>query len=129
MDNFNKYLNMNDNDIDNLLLGLDLNKKKENDKQERLCSQCTSDKLVFDKHQGHNVCQNCGTVNLMILDDKPDFNQKDATSNYGCPSNYFCPISALGTKMRTRGYSRISAIQRQGQVPYCEKELLFLLVL
>lgn len=124
MDNFNKYLNMNDNDIDNLLLGLDLNKKKENDKQERLCSQCTSDKLVFDKHQGHNVCQNCGTVNLMILDDKPDFNQKDATSNYGCPSNYFCPISALGTKMRTRGYSRISAIQRQGQVPYCEKELL-----
>ena len=26
--------------------------------------------------------------------------------------------------MRTRGYSRIGAIQRQGQVPYCEKELL-----
>ena len=83
MENFNKYLNMNDNDIDNLLLGLDLNKKNKIDKQEKWCTQCKSDKLVFDKKQGHNVCQNCGTVNLMILDDKPDFNQKDATSNYG----------------------------------------------
>lgn len=124
MDNFNKYLNMNDSDIDNLLLGLDLNEKKLEKDTSKLCSQCKSDKLVFDNHQGHNVCEECGTVNLMILDDNPDFNEKDATSNYGCPSNYFCPISALGTKMRTKGYSRISAIQRQGQVPYCEKELL-----
>lgn len=124
MDNFNKYLNMNDNDIDNLLLGLDINKKKEDKKEEKKCSECNSENLIFDNVQGHNVCEDCGTVCMMILDDKPDFNERDATSNYGCPSNHFCPISALGTKMKTRGYSRISAIQRQGQVPYSEKELL-----
>ena len=38
MDNFNKYLNMNDNDIDNLLLGLDINEKKEDKKVEKKCT-------------------------------------------------------------------------------------------
>lgn len=124
MDNFNKYLNMNDNDIDNLLLGLDMTDKSESKKNKKKCNQCVSDNLVFDERQGHNVCRNCGTVNMTILDDKPEYNERNATSSYGCPSNYFCPVSALGTKIKSRGYSRISAIQRQGQVPYCEKELL-----
>ena len=55
----------------------------------------------------------------------PEFNNDlEGTSRYGCPSNYFYPKSALGTKFRTRGYSRISNIQRQGQMPYREKSLL-----
>ena len=124
MDNFSKYLNMNDNDIDNLLLGLDMTAKSKSKKNSKKCEQCTSENLVFDELQGHNVCSDCGTVNITILDDKPEYNEKNATSSYGCPSNYFCPVSALGTKIKSRGYSRISAIQRQGQVPYCEKELL-----
>tara|TARA_B110000908_G_C10267943_1_gene466649 strand:+ start:4119 stop:5294 length:1176 start_codon:yes stop_codon:yes gene_type:complete len=124
MENFNKYLNMNDNDIDNLLLGLEINTNKKEEKDTKLCNECDSEELVFDSIQGHNVCQDCGTVNMMILDDKPNFNGKNATASYGCPSNYFCPVSALGTKIKSRGYSRISAIQRQGQVPYKEKEVL-----
>ena len=124
MDNFSKYLNMNDNDIDNLLLGLDMSAKPSKKKNNKTCKECNSDNLVFDAIQGHNVCRDCGTVNMMILDDNPEFNEKNATSSYGCPSNYFCPVSALGTKIKSRGYSRISAIQRQGQVPYSEKELL-----
>lgn len=124
MDNFNKYLNMNDTDIDNLLLGLDIGSADKKEKNSKVCSECNSENLIFDNSQGHNVCSDCGTVCMMILDDNPEFNEKDATANYGCPSNHFCPISALGTKMKTKGYSRISAIQRQGQVPYSEKELL-----
>tara|TARA_B110000879_G_C11172886_1_gene514457 strand:+ start:174 stop:1349 length:1176 start_codon:yes stop_codon:yes gene_type:complete len=124
MDNFNKYLNMNDQDIDNLLLGLDMSTDTKSEKYDKLCEQCNSNNLVFDELQGHYVCSECGTVNMTILNDKPDYNEKDATSSYGCPSNFFCPRSALGTKMKTRGYSRIGCIQRQGQVPYCEKELL-----
>merc|ERR1711916_219156 len=58
----------------------------------------------------------------------PEFvNDLQGTSRYGCPSNYFYPKSALGTKFRTRGYSRISNLQRQGQMPYREKSLLEIL--
>ena len=36
----------------------------------------------------------------------------------------FSPKSSLGTKIKSRGYNRISALQRQGQMPYREKSLL-----
>ena len=45
-------------------------------------------------------------------------------SNYGCPTNYFFPKSALGTKIKCKGYNRLSALQRQGQMPYKEKSLM-----
>ena len=82
MDNFSKYLNMNDNDIDNLLLGLDMNAKSKSKKDSKKCNQCTSENLVFDELQGHNVCSDCGTVNMMILNDNPEYNEKNATSLY-----------------------------------------------
>jgi len=121
MEKYNTYLNMNDNDIDNLLLGLDI--KKKNNKVNK-CLKCKSTNFVFDDIQGHTVCRDCGTINNIILNNTPEYSNNNEASNYGCPSNFFCPKSSLGTKMRSKGYSRLSAIQRQGQVQYSEKEFL-----
>ena len=58
----NKYLNMSDTDIDNLLLGVDLKLNKESLITLK-CISCNSDNLVADNSEGHMVCQNCGVVN------------------------------------------------------------------
>lgn len=121
----NKYLEMSDGDIDKLLMGLDLDSDdKEDEDSKNVCSSCTSEDLVINPN-GECICQSCGVVNSEKYDEMPEFNNDlEGTSRYGCPSNYFYPKSALGTKFRTRGYSRISNIQRQGQMPYREKSLL-----
>jgi transcription initiation factor TFIIB len=118
---YDKYLNYDDIDIDNLLMGMniDSNKKKEN-----RCVGCNSEKLVLNNLQGHFVCENCGMVNKNALCENPEFSGENDTARYGCPNNFYCPNSSLGTKMKVKGYSRIAAIQKQGQIPYSEKELM-----
>ncbi len=124
-----KYLEMTDNDIDNLLLGVNLDEtiSTENVEVNHKCSSCQSENLVIDQN-GQSTCKDCGVVNSELYDEMPEFiNDIQGTSRYGCPSNYFYPKSALGTKFRTKGYSRISNLQRQGQMPYREKSLLEIL--
>ena len=121
------YLDMSDDQIDNLLFGMDLNKKIEPKK--KTCRSCKSDKLVVDNVKGYLVCQDCAVINQEFLDENPEFtndeeNNGNGASRYGCPSNYFFPKSALGTKIATKGYNKVSALQRQGQMPYREKSLL-----
>ena len=122
-----KYLEMSDNDIDKLLLGVDLDEEDKEETSNNLCTSCQSDDLVINPN-GECICQSCGVVNSEMYDEMPEFNNDlEGSSRYGCPSNYFYPKSALGTKFRTRGYSRISNIQKQGQMPYREKSLLEIL--
>jgi len=121
------YLDMTDDQIDNLLFGMDLNKKLESKK--KICKSCKSDKLIIDNIKGYLVCQECAVINQEFLDENPEFthdeeNNGNGSSRYGCPSNYFFPKSALGTKIATKGYNKISALQKQGQMPYREKSLL-----
>jgi transcription initiation factor TFIIIB Brf1 subunit/transcription initiation factor TFIIB len=118
---------MTDDQIDNLLFGMDLNKKLESKK--KICKSCKSDKLIIDNIKGYLVCQECAVINQEFLDENPEFthdeeNNGNGSSRYGCPSNYFFPKSALGTKIATKGYNKISALQKQGQMPYREKSLL-----
>ena len=121
----NQYLEMSEEDIDNLLLGCDIT---QSDKQSfLLCISCKSDNIVIDDSLGYHVCMECGVVNEIYLDKNPIFNKESddkATSSYGCPTNYFFPKSALGTKIKCKGYNRISILQRQGQMPYKEKSLM-----
>ena len=124
---FDNYLNMTDVQIDNLLLGVDLNKKL--DIKKKLCKSCKSDKLIVDNIKGYLVCSECAVINQEFLDENPDFvhgdeNNGSGSSSYGCPSNYFFPKSALGTKIASKGYNKVIALQRQGQMPYREKSLL-----
>jgi transcription initiation factor TFIIB len=124
MSAIDKYLDMSDDQIDNLLLGLDLNTKTE--KKNKVCINCKSDELVIDNVKGHMVCSECGVINEEYLDEKPEFSNdlEGSNSRYGCPSNFFLPKSSLGTKIASRGYNKLSIIQKQGQMPYKEKSLM-----
>jgi transcription initiation factor TFIIB len=115
------FLEMTDDDIDNLLLGVDVSKEE---KSENVCISCNSDNLVIDENNGYNVCQNCGVINKTFLDKNAGYNKDESSSSYGCPTNYFFPKSALGTKINFKGYNKIGLLQRQGQMPYKEKSLM-----
>jgi transcription initiation factor TFIIB len=122
-----KYLDLTDDQIDNLLLGVDLDQQieySENDKPQ-ICISCKSEKLVIDNTKGYLVCQDCAVINEEYFDKNVEFsNEQNGTSRYGCPSNFFFPKSSLGTKICAKGYNRIAILQRQGQMPYREKSLL-----
>jgi transcription initiation factor TFIIB len=120
-----QYLEMSEEDIDNLLLGFDI--LPDNTNKSLYCISCKSENMVIDNSLGSNVCIDCGVVNEIFLDKNPIFtkDQDDKTnSSYGCPTNFFFPKSALGTKIKCKGYNRISALQKQGQMPYKEKSLM-----
>lgn len=121
-----QFLNMSEDDIDKLLLGINVHDIES--KNINCCASCHGCNLVTDETQDCDVCMNCGLVNTIYLNKNPIYN-KDANDNkmnasYGCPTNYFFPKSALGTKIKCKGYNRISALQRQGQMPYKEKSLM-----
>ena len=120
-----QYLDMNDEDIDNLLFGVNINETE--NKNEEVCISCKSENMAVDESQGYNVCLDCGVINGMYLNKNPTFNKdgdSKGNSSYGCPTNFFFPKSALGTKIKCKGYNRMSALQRQGQMPYKEKSLM-----
>ena len=120
-----QFLDMSEDDIDNLLLGINVNEPVDTDMA--LCISCSSDNMGIDEIQGYNVCMDCGVINTVYLNKNPIFNKEGEdkmNSSYGCPTNFFFPKSALGTKIKSKGYNRISAIQRQGQMPYKEKSLM-----
>jgi len=124
----NIYLNFTDEQIDDLLFSCDLSNTniKETDKNNNnICISCKSDKLIIDNTKGYLVCQDCAVINKEFLDKNVEFsNGLNVTSSYGCPSNYFFPKSALGTKISSKNYNRLAIIQGQGQMPYIEKSLL-----
>jgi transcription initiation factor TFIIIB Brf1 subunit/transcription initiation factor TFIIB len=118
-----KYLDMSELEIDNLLYGVNLVKKPETSKE--LCISCFSDKLVIDNNKEYLVCQDCAVINEECVEKNQEFtNDLSTNSRYGCPSNFFYPKSALGTKINSRGPNRMSLLQKQGQMPYKEKSLM-----
>lgn len=122
-----KYLEMKEEELDNLLLGINIDNKS-NESKKNICTNCKSTNLVIDNSKGYMVCYDCAVINEEYLDNNPEINNNDSETNsrYGCPSSYFCPKSALGTKMvQKKGYyNRLCILQRQGQMPYKEKSLM-----
>jgi transcription initiation factor TFIIIB Brf1 subunit/transcription initiation factor TFIIB len=121
-----KYLEMSNEDIDNLLMGLDLNNNVKKSDVVTMCIYCKSNNLIID-NKGHLVCMDCSSVNKEYLDESPDINNDpdgNNNSRYGAPSNYFYPKASLGTKIAAKGYNKLSLIQKQGQMPYKEKSLM-----
>lgn len=124
-----KYLDLTDDQIDNLLLGVNLSSNDINipinNDDKNICISCKSDRLIIDNTKGYLVCQECAVINEEFLDKNVEFSsEQSGNSRYGCPSNYFFPKSALGTKISSKGYNRVAILQRQGQMPYKEKSLL-----
>ena len=128
MKNIEKYLDMSDEQLDNLLMGVDLDKKPDYINSKIVCKNCKSSNLVIDGAKGHMVCTECAVINEEYLDDNPDVTSNDGETNTnsrcGPPTNHFYPIASLGTKIVSRGYNRLSIIQKQGQMPYKEKSLM-----
>lgn len=121
-----KIYDLDEEDIDKLLYGFNLdNLEKDKKKKNNKCISCNSDSLILDSNNGYSVCENCGVINKEFLNDNPEFAKDNSSSSrYGCPINPHFPKSALGTKIKTKYYSRISSLQSQGQMPYKEKSLL-----
>ena len=65
-----KYLDMSDGDIDNLLFGIKINKVESN---ENICLGCKKEELVLDESNGYYICQNCGMINNEFLDKKENY--------------------------------------------------------
>jgi len=116
-----KYLDMTDDQIDGLLFNLGSEEKPKTDTS---CPFCKSTKIGNDGNIG-TICLDCGGEISEIFETNPQYEGETGRSaSYGCPSSYFFPKSALGTKLKIKGYSRISNLQKQGQMPYKEKSLL-----
>jgi transcription initiation factor TFIIB len=128
MKNIEKYLDMSDEQLDNLLMGVDLDKKSEVVQSKTVCKNCKSPNLVIDNAKGHMVCTDCAVINEEYLDENPEPTGNDGESNnnsrYGAPSSFFFPKASLGTKIVSKGYNRLSLLQKQGQMPYKEKSLM-----
>jgi transcription initiation factor TFIIB len=126
--NIEQYLDMNDDDLDNLLLGLDVTQKSD-DYIKNVCKNCKSSNLVIDNSKGHMVCTDCAVINEEYLDENPDINNAEgetsSSSRYGCPTSYFFPNASLGTKIVSKkGFNRLSLVQKQGQIQYREVALM-----
>ena len=128
MKNIEKYLDMSDEQIDNLLMGVDLDKKLDVQQSNTVCKNCKSPNLVIDNTKGHMVCTDCAVINEEFLDENPELTNNDGegsnNSRYGAPSSFFFPKASLGTKIVSKGYNRLSLLQKQGQMPYKEKSLM-----
>lgn len=128
MNNMDKYLDMNDDQIDDLLMGVNLDRKTEEISTKVVCKNCKSSNLVLDNSKGQIlVCTDCAVINEEYLDKNPELTNNDSESSnsrYGTPSSYFFPKASLGTKIVSKGYNRLSLLQKQGQMPYKEKSLM-----
>ena len=127
MDKIEKYLDLNDDQLDNLLMGLDLNDTG-NEIPKTVCKHCKSSNLIIDNAKSHMVCTDCSVINEEYLDENMDHNNNDMDGNnnsrYGTPASYFFPKASLGTKIVSKSFNRLSLLQKQGQMPYKEKSLM-----
>ena len=93
---------------------------------DNICPNCGSINLCFDSTNTFRICEDCGVQNKEVFNENPEYSgegAKDECSRYGCPTNHFYPKASLGTKITSRGYSRLSYIHNQGQMPYRERSL------
>jgi transcription initiation factor TFIIIB Brf1 subunit/transcription initiation factor TFIIB len=125
MDNIEKYLNMSDDQIDNLLFGVNLNNSSIDDNNDDICINCKSTNLIIDNIKNNIVCMDCAVINKEFLDHNCDIiNSEVDNYRYGPPSNFFFPKASLGTKIVSKGFNKLSLLQKQGQMPYKEKSLM-----
>lgn len=115
-----KYLDFSDEQIDNLLFNI---KPKEEEKNKKdICNNCESTNLHNDNNK--LLCNDCGNIIREYLNSNAQFETEHGSSSYGCPNSYFYPNAALGCKIKSKRYSKIANLQKQGQMPYKEKSLM-----
>ena len=101
---YEKYYNFTDDQLDNLIFGVDLNQQEKKESKEivKQCISCSSEKLIKNSNKGYLVCEDCGVINEEFLDKNIEFKtEQSSSSRYGCPANPLFPKSALGTKINS----------------------------
>ena len=130
MNNIDKYLNLSEEDFDNILFNVVLDEKPA-EQQKNVCVSCKSPNLK-DTRNGIIVCETCGVINREYLDENPDIVNNDGenqgNSHYGAPTSVFFPQASLSSKIVSKHYSKISRLHKQGQMPYKEKSLMDVLL-
>jgi Mor family transcriptional regulator len=121
--NYIDYLELTDAQIDKLILGIDLNTTKQNT---NICNHCKSSNLITDNLKCYVVCEDCASIVRESVEEYLEYsnNENDTNSRYGQPSSFFFPKTSLGSKIVSSKYNKLCLIQKQGQMPYKEKNLM-----
>lgn len=99
-----------------------------NDRDNKYCINCKSEKLIEDQNLCAIVCFDCGMVNTEILDSGIEFPQYNSAENNivnrcGCPSNFFFPKSSQGTIIVGNTTNRLRQRQNWDLMVYRERSL------
>ena len=118
-------LDINSDEIWDLLDSLDSNKEDSKSNISDICDECGSNNINTDQNEGVIRCDECGLKLYDLLDRNPDWNSVNSTcdnvSRCGAPTSFFFPQSSLGTKLTNGKFTRISILERWGQMPYKER--------
>ena len=118
-------LDINSDEIWDLLDSLDSNKGDSKSNILDTCDECGSTNINTDHIEGVIRCDECGLKLSDLLDRNPDWNSVNSTcdniSRCGAPTSYYFPQSSLGTKVSNGKFTRISILERWGQMPYKER--------
>ena len=120
-------INLDDNSIINLFNQINNIDVKEDKINFNICNHCNNDSLINDSNLGCFVCSNCGFLNAEYFDKNPEygnFGSDSSSSRLGCTTNFFFPVSSLGTKIAGSNFSRVKMLQSWGQMPYHERALM-----
>lgn len=101
--------------------------KKHTDKKEQ-CINCGSGNMVNDQSRGYIKCTDCGLCNSQTYDENPEWSlyedgKGEGSMRCGAATNYFLPISSLGTTISGKGFSVLKMLQNWNQMPYKERSL------
>jgi transcription initiation factor TFIIB len=120
-------INLDDNSIINLFNEINDIKIEDKKVDFSICQQCNNDTLINDSNLGCFVCSECGYIGVEYFDKNPEygnFGSDSSSSRLGCTTNFFFPVSSLGTKISGSNFSRVKMLQSWGQMPYNERALM-----
>ena len=131
---FNDINDIDINDLDindtermfDIIESLEKREDKTQEKQNDIntCAECQSPNIETDLSNGRVICTECGYVNNEILDKSINSLSDKTSSTYGCPTNFFLPVSSLGTKTLNGRNTTIGLLEKWSQMKYKERSLL-----
>lgn len=129
-----EFGDMNDEELFDLLDKIDYEKENkeisEIEKKGMFCQNCdTGDNIVEDNSNGIFVCVDCGSVISDIFDETPEWKQyadgdgKETVGRCSNPTNFFLPLSSLGTTIAGSNRNKIKILHSWSAMPYKERSL------
>lgn len=125
--NINNLSDMDMLDYINQIDSDEISESKNEKTSDNLCKICNSGNIRRDLSAGYHVCIDCGmVVNDVCEDNFKDIiydTDKEGTSRFCNPTDFFLPNSSLGTSIKMSKYSRLNIVNRWGNMSYKERSL------